>query len=110
MFTNLIGKKVTIKSNDFVEQAQQANIVTIDTTTNKILLKLNIPFENMGTTYSHVVALPRLSRDDLGTLEKNGVVGCSLTWVPDSKFSSQNPVDLSWWRGGAAAIADLCID
>jgi hypothetical protein len=110
MSNKLVGAKTIIQSNDFVAQDQSAVIVTIDSTTNKILLKLDRYFEYEGTTYSHVIASPRLSRDDLDTLEKDGVIGCSLTWVPDTKFNTQDPMNLTWWRGGAAAIADLRID
>jgi len=110
MSYKLVGSKTIIQSNDFIVYDQSAVIVTIDTITNKILLKLDSSFEYKGTTYSHVVASPRLSRDDLSTFEKNGVIGCSLTWVPNTKFNIQNPMNLSWWRGGAVAIADLRID
>jgi hypothetical protein len=34
-------------------------------------------------------------------------VGCNLTGIPVERAHSANPLDLSWWRGGAAAIVDL---
>ena len=49
------------------------------------------------------------AKDDLDSLAKGDVLGCSLTWVPDDKDNLDEPMDLSWWRGGAAAITDLCI-
>jgi hypothetical protein len=110
MAYKLVGSKTIILRNDFIVDDQSAVIFTIDSTTNEILLKLDRSFKYKGTTYSHVVASPRLSRDDLGTLENHGILGCSLTWVPDTKFNIQNPMNLSWWRGGAAAISDLRID
>ncbi|WP_136057667.1 hypothetical protein [Candidatus Halocynthiibacter alkanivorans] len=109
MSDNLVGTKVAIRWNDFTEQEQRAIIVVDESSAYKLLLKLDAPFERAGVTYGHVVALPRLSCDDIANLEIDSVFGCALTWVPDSIFNSLAPTDLTWWRGGAAAIADLYI-
>ncbi|TQV78838.1 hypothetical protein FKG94_12520 [Exilibacterium tricleocarpae] len=110
MSSSLIGKNAVIRSNGFVDQDTNGFIAMIDEGSKSMLLKLDEPLKSTGTTYRHVVASARLSRDDLGVLDTVGVLGCSVTWVPEGKFDSNNPMDLSWWRGGAAAITDLCVN
>ncbi|MFV0478022.1 MAG: hypothetical protein ACK5ME_09330 [Parahaliea sp.] len=110
MSSSLVGRKIIIRSNEFIDRDINAFIVTIDANKKSILLELDKPIKSTGTKYRHIVASPRLSKDDLGALSAIGVLGCSVTWVPDDKYDLNNPMDLSWWRGGAAAITDLCID
>ena len=110
MTDSLVGKQVILLANDFVIQDLPATIVIVDIDNNKLLLELDIPLEHANTTFLHIVALPRLSRDDLSVLVGVGVLGCSVTWVPEEKYDPNNPFDLSWWRGGGAAITDLCIN
>ena len=73
----------------------------------KILLNLDKLLTHEGQRYQRLVASVRLARDDLDTLANAGVLGCSVTWVPDVRFNESDPFNLSWWRGGAAAITDL---
>ena len=106
---DLIGKKVVVGANDFVQQELAATIIMTDVENKTVLLGLDKPLINGNTMYQHVVMSARLAKDDLDTLADNGVLGCSVTWVPESQFSRTDPFDLSWWRGGAAAITDVSI-
>lgn len=110
MSSALVGSKVIIRGNEFVDQDMSASIVMIGADNKTILLELDEPLEHVSTTYRHIVASPRLSKDDISVLDTTGILGCSVTWVPDDKYNSNNPTDLGWWRGGAATIADLCIN
>lgn len=110
MSSTLVGSKVIVRGNEFIDQDIGASIVMIGTDNKTILLKLDEPLKNASMTYQHIIASPRLSKDDLGILDTAGILGCSITWVPEDKYNSNNPMDLSWWRGGAAAITDLCIN
>ena len=110
MTSSLLGSQAIIRGNDFVAQDLNVVIVTIGADNKTVLLKLDVPLKYASTTYRYAVAAPRLSKDDLGVLAVDGVLGCSVTWVPDEKYNSNEPMDLSWWRGGAAAITDLCIN
>ena len=105
----LVGKRVVVTANDFVQQELTATIVMADTENKAVLLSLNKPLINGGMTYRHVVASARLAKDNLDTLANEGVLGCSVTWVPENKYNRANPFDLSWWRGGGAAITDLSV-
>lgn len=105
--TSLIGEKVVVVANDFVQKDLDAAIIEADTKNKKVLLRLEHPLINGNVKYQHAVASVRLARDDFDTLADVGVLGCSVTWVPEGKFSQKDPFSLSWWRGGAAAITDL---
>lgn len=107
---DLIGRKVVLRANDFVQQELIATIVMIDVDNKTVLLDLDKPLIYESTAYQHVVASARLSKDDFGVLAGDGVLGCSVTWVPESKFNHTDPFDLSWWRGGAAVITDLYLN
>ncbi|MCL1092055.1 hypothetical protein L2744_21130 [Shewanella profunda] len=110
MSSSLIGQKVIIRNNDFSSQDLNASIIIINEDKKTVLLELEEPLKNTNTTYRYVVASPRLSKDDLGVLDTTGILGCSVTWVPNDKYDPSSPMDLSWWRGGAATITDLCIN
>jgi hypothetical protein len=110
MASVIVGSKVIIRGNDFVSQDISAAIVTIDADNKTVLLKLDELLNHTSTTYGYVVAAPRLSKDDLGVLIVDRILGCSVTWVPDDKYNPNDPMNLTWWRGGAAAITDLCIN
>lgn len=110
MSSSIVGLKVIIRGNEFVDKDLCAFIVTIDEDKQSILLELEEPIYHSSMTYRHVVAAPRLCKDDLNTLSVKKVLGCSVTWVPESKYNLDEPMDLSWWRGGAATITDLCIN
>lgn len=103
----LIGMRVIVCGNEFENERSSAIIRAVDESESKILLELNEAMVKKGTVYRHIVASPRLSKDSISSLATTGSVGCALTWIPEEKYNSHAPMDLSWWRGGAAAIADL---
>ena len=103
----LIGMQIVIRENEFEDSELHATISDINQDEQKILLKLNEPLIKKSTTYQYVVASPRLLKDKIDLLKTNKSLGCSLTWVPDEKYNMNSPMDLSWWRGGGVAIADL---
>lgn len=109
MTSSLIGQKVFIRNNDFYSQDLNASIIMIDEDKKTVLLELDEPLKSTNTTYRYVVASPRLSIDSLGVLIQNGVLGCSVTWIPEEKYNLDDPMNLCWWRGGAAAVTDLCV-
>jgi len=107
MSSTLAGRQIIICGNDFVAQDLSASIVIIKEDKKSILLELDEPLNLANMRYRYVVAILRLLKDDLVSMAKGGVLGCSVTWVPEDEFRSDDPMDLSWWRGGAAAITDL---
>jgi len=106
----LIGRSVTIRANDFVDVPTCGWIRFIDAMTNTVVIELDAPLKVGNFRYEWAIASPRLERDDMDTLSKTGVLGCGITWVPSIRFNRNAPFDLSWWRGGAAAISDVVLD
>lgn len=109
MVKSLIGQRIFIRGNEFANQDLSAQVAVMDTDNQKLLLEFDNPLVSNSTSYSRAVASPRLSKDSVDSLLVDGVLGCSVTWVPDGKYNNSEPLDLSWWRGGAAAITDLFI-
>lgn len=108
-FSQFAGRAVLIRTNDFFQMDLAAHIACASETDQKLLLAIDCPITIRGSTYVHAVAMPRLAKDDLTTLLNSGSLGCSITWVSNDKFDSDRPFDLTWWRGGAAAVADVVL-
>jgi len=109
MFKSLIGNPAIVVGNDFILQDLKASIVMYDDIKNLILLKLDRDLVKDSKIYQYIVVSPRDTKKRISPLIRDKVVGCSMTWVPTDKYNLNKPMDLSWWRGGAAAITDLCI-
>lgn len=85
-------------------------ILDVDETTQSILLEWKPPFTLDGPTFHHAVASVRSEGKSVRELTRtttDGVLGVCLTCVPDDRFDVDAPFDLSWWRGGAAAIGSM---
>lgn len=105
---NLVGEKVIILLGDFQPYDTMAKIVLIDEIKKRFLLELDKPVLNANKVYRHALACVRWPLNTINTLLYTaGEVGCNLTWIPEDKFNSKNPLDISWWRGGAADITTL---
>lgn len=106
----LIGRRVRILANDIILLDLMAHIACIDESDRRILLQLDFPLIISGKTFTYAVISPRLDKDNLSDLLISGTLGCSVTWVPKDLFDPVKPFDLSWWRGGVAAITDVVLD
>lgn len=107
MLKDLVGEEVIIGANEFIDHDVIASISMIDKENGLMLLELDEPKVSETVMYRRAVASPRLSEEDICGLGMSGILGCSITWIPEDKYDPDNPMDLSWWRGGGAAIADL---
>jgi hypothetical protein len=105
----LIGCPVTIQMNDFIDTPTYGHIQFVDVTKDSVAIKLDSPLQTGNARYEWVIASARLQRDNLDTFVTNKTLGCSITWIPNPRFNINSPFDLSWWRGGAAAIADILL-
>jgi len=104
----LIGRQVRVCAVDFGSPAN-AVIRSLDLDSNSLLLEFAQPVRIGAQSYLFAVARPRLKRDHLDTLLRDKLLGCALTCVPQERYDASNPFDLSWWRGGGAAIADVAL-
>lgn len=105
----LIGRVIRIVGADLFEPNQTAVIKAVEGGTGQLLLQLTPPLLAGQTLYAHAIAKPRLAGHGPENLLREGVLGCAITCVANDKFDAGNPFDLSWWRGGGAAIGDLVL-
>lgn len=105
----LIGRQVRIIDLDGDMDFPPAVIRAIDSDFETLLVEFVSPFRIGAVTYPIAVASPRLERDDLMALLRDGVLSVGLTCVPQDRYNSAKPFDVSWWRGGGAATADLVL-
>lgn len=110
MNSTLLGRDVKVQANDLIRVDLAARILDVCERDRKLLLNFDTPITIAGVIYTYAIAIPRLSRDDLSVLTNKRVLGCAVTWVPKDRFDQSKPFDLTWWRGGAAAIADVALD
>jgi hypothetical protein len=101
------GLQLIITGNDFIDTNELASIEQVKPESEELLLRLKTPLQKGGRRYVFAIAKPRLATGQIEHLPRGKTLGCAITWVPAEHFRIDDPFDLSWWRGGAAAIADL---
>ena len=74
-----------------------------------LLLGLALSLKYKTEEFKYFIATTRHEGKTLQQLLSGAQIGCNLTGVPTERLQSGNPFDMSWWRGGAAAISDLSL-
>jgi len=110
MNNSLQGRAVRICANEFFHQDISAHVILACEEDKKLLLKLDMVLSMAGVHYEYAVASPRLAKNSIDDLLNTGVLGSAVTWVPDTRFDANRPLDLSWWRGDAAAVTDVYLE
>ncbi len=106
MRNNLINQIVVFPSNDLFQSAVEGIVIANDNKT--IAVKLLEAFElNNGKECTHLVAKLRYEDQSFESAKEGDCILCALTLVPHERFNSNDPCNVSWWRGGNAAIADV---
>lgn len=105
----LVDRRVKVRSAQLFSNAVTVAIRDVDPDTSSLLLEFLLPAQVGQETYRFAVARPRLEGDDLEMLLKSGVLGCGITCIPQDHFDVAQPFNLSWWRGGGAAIGDVLL-
>ena len=72
-----------------------------------VLLRLHSPFDYDNKAIEYAVASVRLEGDTLTNLEDGEYVLCNVTFITKERATSEDPLDLSWWRGGGAMITSI---
>lgn len=106
----LIGRQVHVRAAGLSEVTIAAVIRAVDPERMSLLLELVPPAQIGSVTCPFAVARPRLERDGVETLLDSGILGCGIVCIPPDRHDPARPFDLSWWRGGSAAIGDLVLD
>jgi len=86
-------------------EALPANIVS--ECGKAIVLQLSSPFEYKGMHCEYLVASVRHDGTNVGELRDGKTVFCAMTRITEKQANSENPTDLSQWRGGVAIIGDI---
>jgi hypothetical protein len=73
----------------------------------KALIKLSQSFNYKNTKCEYLIAIPRYTGVNIGVLVKGNPIICGITRIPKGLAESQNPFDLSLWRGGVTIIGEL---
>jgi len=107
--TQLIGYQVYVRAGDIFDIPAVAVIRLTDSDSRSLLLEFAPPVQVGAQAYKFAVAHPRLEGDSLAILLSKGVLGSAVTCVSNGRYDPAKPFDLSWWRGGAAVIADLSL-
>jgi hypothetical protein len=106
----LINREILVHDDELLEPKGTIAIIRqTHAESSQILFELIEPVAIADIKYSFAVASPRHNNDNIETLLNGGVLGCSITFIPDEKFNRLNPFDISWWRGGAATLGDLVL-
>jgi hypothetical protein len=118
MQDDIIGMKVEIAVSDPWEFETETGTGTLyakilqvgmENSAPAILLQVENPVKYKNMVCEYFVASPRHTGTDLSTLLNDSEVFCALTLIPSDRIKSENPFDLSWWRGGVALIATVKI-
>jgi hypothetical protein len=72
-----------------------------------LLIKLLEPFEYKKVNCEYFVANPRHEGSSYDELLQGKSVFSGLTCISPENAYSENPFDLSWWRGGVALIGEI---
>ena len=105
----LVGRRVKVCASDLFGEPVDAVVLAEDVASKSLQLRFTQPVVVDAQRFDFAVSKVRLRRDSLDTLLSVGTVGCALTCVPPNRMDPARPFDTSWWRGGAAAIADLVL-
>lgn len=115
---NLIGKLVRIGAGDVFDGSHLpkpfaedffAVVIHVSHGSSAVALLLKEPFTIGGKVFSHAVAAPRHEGISVSELLEGKNILSAVTLVSDQQFSVKSPFDLSWWRGGNAAIATISL-
>lgn len=121
---HLIGKKVEISISDpwefetetgtgkmlavILEIGREMLHLDTESSTTALLLQVDRPIEYKGDICEFFIASPRHQGKDFTLLDEMAVP-CAFTLIPLHRAKSENPFDLSWWRGGIALTGAISL-
>lgn len=112
---NLVGKRVEISVSDPWEFESETGVGKLSARVLQIgkegalsalLLQVEVPVKFKDSICEYFIASPRHIGKDF-TLLGEIAVPCGFTLIPRERAESENPFDLTWWRGGIGLIGGL---
>lgn len=108
MTFDLLNKDVVVISADLSVKPLKGRVIAA--AENTLALRLDAPvFLSSDEEAQYLVASVRHENRSLDEIAAGQQVVCALTLVPNAKFNPAKPFDVSWWRGGGAAIGDIAV-
>ena len=104
-----VGRRIRVRADDLFEGPIEAVVIAQDPVSDALLLRFSPTAVVDAERFEFAVSSVRNERESLDTLRQRGTAACALTFVPVSRYDPARPFDHTWWRGGAAAIADLIL-
>jgi len=89
----------------FLEKDCGASIVS--STEQQAIIKFDNPISIGGRVIEFAVAQIRGGESKFSELPDAKMLSCNVTATTREIVYSENPFDLTWWRGGNSAITDL---
>lgn len=77
--------------------------------TSSGLIKFEAPVNYRGSCYYFAVAWPRRKEDSIAEVYAGKMVCCGITGISAQQAESDNPLDISKWRGGFAFVGDVVL-
>ena len=71
------------------------------------LVKFDAPLSYRGLVYHYAVASPRLEGNHMVEVNDGKMVCSALIGISDQQAESNNPLDISRWRGGLGFDGDV---
>jgi hypothetical protein len=73
------------------------------------LVELVQPFRYHDGEYRYIVVESRHQGTELSQIYGGAEISCNVTVTTAERAKSDQPCDISWWRGGHAMIGSVCI-
>ena len=118
--SDLVGKKldvVLIDPWDFVTTNGSgpfiANVIRFghdkSTGVECLVLELALPLNYKTEEFGYFMATIRHEGRTFQQVLSDARIACNLTGIPTERLLGDDLLDMSWWRGGVAVIADLSL-
>lgn len=109
MSASLLNRKVIIAVNEHLPENLHASVAYVDEGARAVLLHLSSAALISNVEYQYAVAKPRQDGESMQALITKKRLSCNVTLVPTACLNEKSPVDVSWWRGGGAMVADVYV-
>ena len=96
-----------LRGEGFQQTDQEATVELSSDTA--LLARLTVPLLFDGKEITHVVVQVRHEGEDFCDLRPGQKYFCNVTAIPTKRADAEDPLDLSWWRGGPAVITDMAL-
>jgi hypothetical protein len=108
MSFELLNKAVLATAHDLSPNPIPGTIIGCTNNAIAVRLEFSLMLPN-HVEAAYLVASIRHENKSLMEINSGQQVLCALTPVPTANFDPAKPCDLSWWRGGGAAIGDIVL-